>query len=668
MSDYRSIPLDELRLMIRTTETVSAIDAYEQVPWFGAAIDARRNAFSNVPFDLMSGENVQADDSDFENLPPELNVFYLLDEMLTDLDLYGRAYAYYETSPYGTNGKWRRFVPNDIREEIHQVYGLQYFQYLQGYRDGFQARIDPADPNLIYLWMPNFRRQFYPGVGVGGKGLLAATAILNRARFTNAFFENGAIQPTFVRIKGFSTLPEDEKERTRTIFTKLWSGLRNAFKVHPIDGDEVDVVSLMQNLKDMVMRELTETEREEIATALNVTQTILLANAANYATAQMDEFNFYDKWIVPFAENIIAKQINERFFAPRGYKLQYRKQRMDTYQDAMLDKTQSLVLLSDRALIDDDEVRMRTGFPQRDPLDARIERLSGDAQGDDAGSAEAEATQAAAMQKAMTAQTVGKEAYVSIDFAGNAEIQAVQERLRLALPDTLGVRWQSGDTLHATLVYCYDIDDGALIQAAEPIRGFEAFDARVSGLGVFNSAGSRALHLLLDHNPALDTLQKRIWVEFAQRPTSEYSIPQQWQPHITLCYLPDGVDAPQLALQPFTLRVERVHYQRDDYEPFITLRALSPPEAGATPDMMLNPDMSPAYKAALDDIDKWERMALKRLKEGKARKMLDFNSEHIVPVQQAGIAGALEAVESAAAIKGVFMAARAEARGWLDYA
>jgi 2'-5' RNA ligase len=666
---YQSWSLDDYIRRLHDADTISAIDAYESVAWFGAAIDVRRNAFTNTPFDLMRGDQVVGDNLSAEELDPEFNIFYVLDDMFTDLDLFGAAYCYFETNDFGLNARWRRFHPRSVIPRHNSKGKLTHFVRVG---DGTSTRIELNDPNFIWLWMPSYRRENHPGVGVGHRGLLAASSLLNKDKFQNAFFENGAISPTLVRIKGYGQLDEDEQERTQNIFRQMWGGIRNAFKIHPIDGDEVDVVPMMQRLKDMSMEELTKSQREEVSTGLGVPQNILLGNAANFATARADNFNLYDKWVVPMAEHIIAAQLNERYYVARGRKLVYRKERLDVFQDAMLDKSSALVPWYDKGVLTTNEIRPLIGFQviERPEADEFVvpERLKAP-NGASSDTTDSQVDQIESLEGLdAKAHFVGNEAYVTIDLANHPQLAGVQQRLMDELSggrdDSILVGdWQEPETFHITLVYCYDIDNRKLNNATETFRfhGFDGFDIRALGLSVFNNPEGQALHLAIQHTPLLDALQKRVWAEFSDVNTSEFSKPAMWQPHITMAYLPLGMPIPQIEFTPFDLAVEKIQFMRDDYMVFDEFQANE-----ALPDP-LDFELDDDVKQALDDLDKWERMALKRLKEGSPEKTVDFESEYIAPIQHSALVGMLSSVKDADHVKALFGEAKTSASEWVNY-
>lgn len=345
-SDVRKLPVDT---------------AYREVGWYRRGIDIRANGVTEMPFDVLrNGEAVYSEVDAVDKLPPVLNVFPILGQLTRDIDLHGAAYAVYETNQYGMNQAWRRLHPSSINPEYNLSTGeLSHFTRRYGNK---QMRLELDD--LLYLWMPPDNSENRPGAGVGLTALLAATSLLNKDKFTAYYFENGAINPTIVKIGGFATQPTDEKEKVRGYLNRLMTGIKNAFKVIPLDGD-IDVFTLISNLKDMAMTDLTLQQREDIATTLGIPQSLLFSNAANYATAMQDDIHFYDKTIVPFYRGVLAAQLNDKLFHKAGFEIRPAKSRLEVFQKQEAQKAFSLLPMFQSDLYWANEIRAKMGD---DPL------------------------------------------------------------------------------------------------------------------------------------------------------------------------------------------------------------------------------------------------------------------------------------------------------------
>ncbi len=657
-SETKSISLENMRPQDWgrwfNYEMLAIETAYAEVAWFGAGIDHRANAFSNMPFDLMKigSSDPIADDTDYEEEladKPELNIFRVLPNLISDLDMYGTAYSVYETNEYGLNGAWRRLHPSSIQPWHNPSTG----ELLWFYRSTVdkQIKIELDEPDFLWLWMPERDRENYPGKGVGWRALRAATSLNAIDAFQAAFFKNGAINPTIVQMKGYATWAQDEKDRVKNVLQRVISGIANAFKVVPLDGD-VNVFSLMQNLRDMAMEIQTTQQRENISTAMQVPQSMLFSNAANYATAQQDDFNFYDKAIAPLANRIVKPQLNERFFKPLGYRIEYQKSRLEVYQKLELENADKLVELLDKGVMDVNELREQINLPER--LIAPGEQEEGT---DTADTQDEESQTQATEDKDAKKSLAGKalDAFAYLPLGNNADIIRIVQRLKNRLNDER-IEWQAAPTYHVTLCYAHLISNDIIDQMAKMLRPIEV-EVIGAYLDVFETPEGKALHLRLENTPSLNTLQSHVHDVFAMLPNggiSEFSNPEGYKPHITLAYLPNDIP---FEAEPMNFRdmASCVIIGRDDYEPALIVEA---PKR-----IVLD-----VYEEMKIDFQKWEQKALKRLTEGKRDKMLEFESPHFSIVQKAAIVGALEAAESAEDVKNIFAEAVQTGQLWGMYA
>lgn len=365
----KSIPLSRFTEFLETSSTLPVEKAYNNVGWFRRAQDIRTEATRTYPYDLRRGDTVIANEArDDAHMPPqELDIFPILDDLSADLDMFGRAYALYETNRFGRNGKWRRLHPSTMTPIYDQHGLLTHFE--RRIRAGGKAQeIEVDTGTFVYLWMPNREAETGPGSGVSQASLLPATALNNIDKFQAAFFENGALNPTLVNVKGLATQPEAEKDRIRNWFQRLFSGLRNAFRIEPIDGD-VSLHSLMQPLREMAMDELSTQKREDVLSGMGVPHSMVMSNAANFATAKQDRLNFYDNTMNGHVA-LIADQLNERLFKPAGYSLRFMKQRLEVYQASEAEKADKLSSQLDRAVIDVGEYRQQMGLEPNTRLES----------------------------------------------------------------------------------------------------------------------------------------------------------------------------------------------------------------------------------------------------------------------------------------------------------
>jgi SPP1 gp7 family putative phage head morphogenesis protein len=84
-------------------------------------------------------------------------------------------------------------------------------------------------------------------------------------------------------------------------------------------------------MENLATADLSEERRQDIATALGVPHSIVMSNAANYATAQQDTLSFYDMTIIP-SLSYITEIVNESLLGPAGYRIELRPEEMSIYQ------------------------------------------------------------------------------------------------------------------------------------------------------------------------------------------------------------------------------------------------------------------------------------------------------------------------------------------------
>jgi hypothetical protein len=152
--------------------------------------------------------------------------------------------------------------------------------------------------------------------------------IFNSAEFAKAFFARGAVKAGLLTVDG-SPLPA-ERERLKSWWQRFMGGLGNAFNAEVVSG-AVSYVPVGEGLKELSNEALTSEQRTEIATALGVPHSLVMSNAANYATAKQDSLTFYETTVVPQAM-LLARAINRQLMEPFGYRFEFRPQSIDVFQ------------------------------------------------------------------------------------------------------------------------------------------------------------------------------------------------------------------------------------------------------------------------------------------------------------------------------------------------
>ena len=302
--------------------------AYAKVPLVFRAARIRANALQKVPlhFRLIGAE----EDSEY---PFDMSLQEIVWKSEIALCLKGGAVWL----------KNKTQMP-DMGFEIAQ--GLAWinpFTALVEWKDGerqFSQQIGSEHYPKQGVWTDDdilFIREFSPvddvGFGVApaevalGSGQLSF--YLNRV--ASVFFETGAMPVTIATIAGLSSNPEDpNNKRVHNFLRRAISGIGNFARILAVSGD-VKMQTTQSPLKDMVIPELKDQARKDVALAFEIPVT-LLDDDANYATASEHKRGFYDETIIPRAGQI-ESELNSQWLNPLGYEVEFTPEEMDLYQD-----------------------------------------------------------------------------------------------------------------------------------------------------------------------------------------------------------------------------------------------------------------------------------------------------------------------------------------------
>ena len=192
---------------------------------------------------------------------------------------------------------------------------------------------------VVHFWLRGMH-ETKPRRSPAEAASIAARVIYNTDLFTAGFFERGAIKATLLTVDG-NPLPA-ERERIKSWWRRFMAGVKNAFTAEVVAASVKPVV-VGDGIGELANTALTAEKREDIATAMGVPHSLVLSNAANYATSQQDELNFYNLTIVPEAR-LIERQINRQLFEPLGLQFQFRPEELSVYQEDETQRAQAFSL------------------------------------------------------------------------------------------------------------------------------------------------------------------------------------------------------------------------------------------------------------------------------------------------------------------------------------
>lgn len=343
------------------------VELYEHVPWLRRAVDARCNAVASMPFvfqRLRDGAELPAGE-----LPPlsfALDLPELLDRLEGWYILHGAAYVFVQRNAYNLVKGLQAMHPKTIEPVFTAREGLVGFKRRI---NGIEIALDVNE--LAKLWVTSRRAESGPGAAAALAALGAAGVLRHGDEFADIYFQQAPIAPTLIEVAQAQN--DSDLQRLQSWLDKSVKGVKNAFRALGIrSGLKVHQLTMIEMSK-LAMAELTDKKREDIATALGVPQTILFSNAANYATAEQDDFHFYDKTVIPDCRRI-ESALNPLCFEPMGYRLIFRETQLELYQKlTMKAAIERVVPLVEKKIITVDEAREEVGYEvltteQRDEL------------------------------------------------------------------------------------------------------------------------------------------------------------------------------------------------------------------------------------------------------------------------------------------------------------
>jgi HK97 family phage portal protein len=138
----------------------------------------------------------------------------------------------------------------------------------------------------------------------------------------------------------------------------------------------------------------------------------------------------------------------------------------------------------------------------------------------------------------------GRALCIALDLANHPDLIALQQHVKRLIPDE-HVQWNSPDSFHITLVYAPTVSSEQFVAALDAVTAIPVPDLslHVGSLASFDSVRQYAVHFRIRRSVELLNYQAEIADTLREMGIglSAYSVPEQYKPHITMCYAPDKV-------------------------------------------------------------------------------------------------------------------------------
>jgi portal protein len=324
--------------------------AYKKVPWLYRGVNARADAIANMPRSWeVNGKEVEVHDLPFEL---DVNTFY--NEIEGDLTLFGAAYVWTDWPKPLATRRIARLIPSSIKPKYTREAGLVGFERTVG-----SNKVELSLQEVAPIWLPNREKEVGPGTPPGQAALRAAGALDFIDTYVEKFFEQGTVSPVIIGLD--DTAEDQDVERIENWFKRKLTGIANAFGAVAVRSSVTPHKLAQNELDKLALKDLNDQKREDISTALGVPQTMLFSNAANYATANQDAFNWYELTINPESVRI-DQALDARLWRGLGIRVRSRPERLEMYQEREAEKASKMTTFYDRAIVTKNEVRKQAGW------------------------------------------------------------------------------------------------------------------------------------------------------------------------------------------------------------------------------------------------------------------------------------------------------------------
>lgn len=335
----KSISIDQLAEAFpamfggKSPEKVTTVHgAYRLVPWIFRAVSISANAMITVPYHVYRGTRETPIDWPFERTSEEW--FHWRSDAAQNM--WGAAFWQIRWS----EKELRWLNPTTMEVEADPKRGITAFvQKMQGVETG---RWPPEE----ILYLPRFHplQDFGPGIAPVEVALRDTGLSYNITEYASQFFAHGAIPA--VLLKSEAPLREQEQERMRTQWQRLYGSIKNAWRTAVL-GRGIEPVVIGHAINDLAMPDLNEQATKNVAAAFEMSVTFLRGEAANYATAEQETVKYYISTVQPKCL-LRASQMNLQLWSPVNMRGEYDIKAVEPIQQYEAEKAAGYADLMER--------------------------------------------------------------------------------------------------------------------------------------------------------------------------------------------------------------------------------------------------------------------------------------------------------------------------------
>lgn len=321
------------------------------VPVAYKAIRKISGAVSRMPYYI---ENEQEADVTEDNTPRYWKT--LNSKIASSLLKWGAAYCLKETNQYGLNTRWRFLPAPFVRYHLDGNDEIDYFEYSNG---GKVDRIYDFNKRLLWWWWPNDESEIGPGAWPLYSAMRDIGLADNLTMFAESYFARGGFPLTILSTEGNISEPE----KVLSWWNAMIRGARQAFRAILLTNKITPTV-IGTPMNETISPELYDQAIRNVGLAFDIPITLLMSDAANYATSLQDHIEFYTDNVIPMTD-LIFEVWNERVYNPIGLNIETDPSQLEIMQAYQLETAAAVVAVVGKPVLTVDEGREILGY---DPM------------------------------------------------------------------------------------------------------------------------------------------------------------------------------------------------------------------------------------------------------------------------------------------------------------
>ena len=301
-------------------------ELYSRVAAVYRVANLSAEAIANVPFAVLKGETEYDTSDDWQNKVGFLpNIRELLRLWRLSLFMTNSAYGFMEGNRVSKN--LRYVVPSTITPQIDKWEGLTGFKRRIGTET---TEYSLKDNRIFWMWRLDHTTELLPSKNSEFRALMAAAGVLYYADYyVQNFFQRGGIRPALLQVAGVPT--REEREKIESVWDKIIHGW-SKYLGKVISANEMDVKVIGDGIDALSNSQIHNEKLADVAMAAGMPLSIILANSANYATAQTEYIVWFRDSVIPWA-NFMQDEINDKLFNPLGLRFEFRPEMSDKGQE-----------------------------------------------------------------------------------------------------------------------------------------------------------------------------------------------------------------------------------------------------------------------------------------------------------------------------------------------